>query len=336
MLRSVLPRAAVLLAIAGGAARLVIAAPDASPLRAGVEVPAQAKGQWMTDFAEAEALARKLDVPLLVHFGAAWCGPCRQMERDVLKSRDLLDQFGRRYVAVKIDSDRHPDLVRRFGVEGLPSDLFLSPDGRMLARTTGYVAKSSYVSQMARVEARHGQESRTRIASGGPPARPEATPAADPNPKPATDPPGDATQGDHEEPGTKPEGPSSVPVQPRIGLDGFSPVALFASRAWIKGDSRHAVIHQDVVYFVASEEEQRKFEEEPAKYVPRLLGCDPVVLADTDRAVAGSTKYGAYFDGELFLFVSPDSRDRFKKTPHRFTRTRHVLRVDQIEKTTIR
>jgi thiol-disulfide isomerase/thioredoxin/YHS domain-containing protein len=336
MLRSVLPWAAALLAIAGGVARPAVAAPDGSPLRAAGDVPAHAKGQWMSDFAEAEALARKHDLPLLVHFGAAWCGPCRQMERDVLKTHDVVDQFGRRYVAVKIDSDRHPDLVRRFGVEGLPTDLFLAPDGRVLARSTGYVAKGSYVSQMARVEARHGQESRTRIAAGGPSARPEAVPAADPNPKPATDPPADATQGDHEDPAAKPEGPASVPVQPRIGLDGFSPVALFASRSWVKGDPHLAVIHQDVVYFVASDEERRKFDEEPGRFVPRLLGCDPVVLSDTDRAVAGSTKYGAYFDGELFLFVSPESRDRFKKTPYRFTRTRHVLRVDQIEKTTIR
>lgn len=45
---------------------------------------------------------------------------------------------------------------------------------------------------------------------------------------------------------------------------------------------------------------------------------------DTNRAVAGSTKYGAYFDGELFLFASPENRERFKKTPYRFTRTRHA------------
>jgi YHS domain-containing protein len=69
--------------------------------------------------------------------------------------------------------------------------------------------------------------------------------------------------------------------------------------------------------------------------VPRLLGCDPVVLYRTDRAMSGSTEFGAYFDGGLYLFTAPETRTEFKEHPMRYTRTRHVLRPDDFGGTKI-
>ena len=42
---------------------------------------------------------------------------------------------------------------------------------------------------------------------------------------------------------------------------------------------------------------------------PRLIGCDPVVFSETERAIPGSTRFGAYFEGDLFLFVSSATRE---------------------------
>jgi YHS domain-containing protein len=56
-----------------------------------------------------------------------------------------------------------------------------------------------------------------------------------------------------------------------------------------------------------------------------------VILLQSDRAVQGNTKYGAYFDGALYLFQGPETRAEFKKAPMRYIKTRHVLNVDEIE-----
>jgi YHS domain-containing protein len=52
--------------------------------------------------------------------------------------------------------------------------------------------------------------------------------------------------------------------------------------------------------------------------------------------VPGNTKYGAYFDGKLYLFESPESRTEFKKSPMRYVKTRHVLKPEKIERAVIR
>ena len=85
---------------------------------------------------------------------------------------------------------------------------------------------------------------------------------------------------------------------------------------------------------MASAADRDAFDENPARYVPQLLGCDPVVIATEDRAVPGNTRYGAFYDDELYLFTSQANRTRFKANPDRYVRERVVLNVEQIESVT--
>jgi len=49
------------------------------------------------------------------------CGPCQQMEREVLNTPKVLHELDACCVAVKIDCDQQPDLVQQFGIEALPA-----------------------------------------------------------------------------------------------------------------------------------------------------------------------------------------------------------------------
>lgn len=269
---------------------------------------------WRHDFEQAQADAQRLNRPLLVHFHAEWCGPCRRMERDIFRAPEFLQQLDGRLIAVKVDADQRPDLTERFNVRGLPTDLFLDPSGRVVAQSTGYVDRDRYLGQMARIDARFNTTGRTLVAKSQT-AVPTA-PAVERTVKPADEP------------------PTAAPAEPAlVGLGGFSPISLWNWREWRKGSPEFAAEHQRVTFYMATADELRQFQENPEQYVPKLLGCDPVLMAETDRAVPGSTKFGAYFDGELYLFTSLETRARFKQSPLRFTRTRHVLRVDEIERT---
>ena len=287
---------------------------------AGAEKPG-----WRHDFRQARSEAKRLELPLLVHFYATWCGPCRQMERSVLGSPDLRKQLGTSMIAVKVDSDRHPELIRRYNIRVLPSDVFLDPNGRILARAEGYQDKTSYLKRIARTQGQFTQSSKIQIAKNGN-SRPRLNIGSNRNPV-------DGSNNAQADTGT-----AEKAIKPElvVGLKGYSPVSLAESRKWRRGRKEFAWTYKDIVYYMASAEELEEFKNNPARHAPRLLGCDAVVLADTDRAVPGDTKYGAFFDGELYLFVSRDSRERFKKNPHRFGRTRQVLRIDQLQRTVIR
>ena len=60
------------------------------------------------------------------------------MDREVLSSAELKRDMGRRLIAVKINSDEHRELVDRYDIRALPSDVFIDPHGRIIARAKGY------------------------------------------------------------------------------------------------------------------------------------------------------------------------------------------------------
>jgi YHS domain-containing protein len=249
------------------------------------------------------------------------------MEQEFLNAPDLLRKIETGFVAVKVDSDRNPDLVRRFQVAGLPTDLFIDPDGRVLVQTTGYQDRDSYLARMARTEARYDHARKVRIAktrTGEPDESPEPTGLiTDRSPSP----PARLEQ----------EGPVQANPAPRrgarpLGMDGFSPITLWNRGDWKIGLPEFAAEHKGIVNFLADASEREQFNANPERYVPRFLGCDPVVLHEPDRAVPGSTKFGAFFDGVLYLFKSDETRQRFRHDPERFIQPRHVVRINQIER----
>lgn len=290
---------------------------------------------WKHDFTDAAKEAKQSERPLLIHFGATWCPPCRQMEKDVLHHADVRDLLTRNFVAVMIDSDQHPELIQQFEIKSLPTDVVIAPDGVVLPKMEGGRDRKTYLAQM-----RHVLEQMPARSEPSSPqvAKQSTTRSETPQPdSPAPDRSQDQRLTTKLIPGTprvsEPVSEESpAPVEKLlVGLDRFSPVALAKHRQWRKGKTELALVYQGVVYLLCDEEEYREFQADPGKYAPRLLGCDPVVLWTSDRAIPGSTQFGAYFDGELFLFSSPENRDRFKSSPTLYTRPQHVLKVDQID-----
>ncbi|WP_395309938.1 thioredoxin family protein [Mycobacterium sp. AMU20-3851] len=71
--------------------------------------------------------------PTILHFTAAWCGPCAAVRR-------VVDQVCAELPAVahvEIDMDDNPEAARRLSVLSLPTTIIFDGDGRPRYRTTG-------------------------------------------------------------------------------------------------------------------------------------------------------------------------------------------------------
>lgn len=72
-------------------------------------------------------------LPVLVDFGAAWCGPCKMLDPAVEK---LAESWEGKITVVKVDVDESPNLAMQYQVKGVPT-LILFKSKAPVERTSG-------------------------------------------------------------------------------------------------------------------------------------------------------------------------------------------------------
>lgn len=99
---------------------------------------ADAKAAIGATLAEAE----KAKLPVLVVFGANWCGDCRMLDA-TFKNGPSAPLIAKSFKVVKVDVgrfDRNVDIAERYRVplkKGIPAVAVLSPQGKLLYATEG-------------------------------------------------------------------------------------------------------------------------------------------------------------------------------------------------------
>lgn len=90
-------------------------------------------------------------IPTLVYVQAAWCGPCRRMERTTFADPAIAARLNG-FALARLSLDAYDDFVAvgdyrlseagwaaRLGADATPTLILLSPDGAILGRQTGFL-----------------------------------------------------------------------------------------------------------------------------------------------------------------------------------------------------
>jgi YHS domain-containing protein/thioredoxin-related protein len=280
---------------------IVVASPDTDqPIDKTVEQSAKVtveshQPDWLDSVDDAQRLAAEGNLPILLHFDASWCGACRRMEKQVLHDTAVKAILGKRLIGVRVDADRHRDLISRYRVSTLPTEIVIAADGTERSRFVGAVSLQSYLSRLESITGQTTVDDKSIVANSN-------------------------EDGDNEAEKTR----SCLIVRrdgKMVGLGGFSPVALSDNRKWQRGQEEFVVSFQEVEYFLQSAAEVTRFEAKPEQFVPHLHGCDPVELHRHKLARAGAIEFGSFYKGEMFFFASIANREQFQNNPAWFLRS---------------
>jgi len=88
-------------------------------------------------------------MPILLEFGRGWCIPCKYM-KPILE--DTAKLYAGKAIVTTVDMDANKDLVRNFRIRMMPTQVFLTPDGKEFFRNEGTLERE----QIAQVFAKMG------------------------------------------------------------------------------------------------------------------------------------------------------------------------------------
>lgn len=127
--------------------------PVAGAAPAGAEA---AELRWESNESAATTRAAAEHKPLLVDFGAAWCGACKELDERTFPDPRVRAE-GARYVALHVDAtnDDDPGVARvrgKYGATaGLPVVLLFGSDGKEAVRFTEFVPPDRFAAALASV-----------------------------------------------------------------------------------------------------------------------------------------------------------------------------------------
>jgi uncharacterized protein len=91
---------------------------------------------WLEWSDEAFERARAFQKPVLLLVRASWCRFCRELEQKVLADERVARVLEERFVCVRVDKDRRPDIDARYSKGGWPTLSWLDDAGELLASDT--------------------------------------------------------------------------------------------------------------------------------------------------------------------------------------------------------
>jgi YHS domain-containing protein len=216
------------------------------------------------------------------------------MEHDSLDHPAVRALARRSFVPVKLRSDLNQELALLFELSGLPATVIVAPSREVVALREGYLGPSELRELLEDSLGR--LKGRAELSTAREPASDDASPGALAK--------RDARQANKKE--------------QEVALSGFCPVSLVSDKRLVQGQAEYTVAHEGRLYRFANLISFNLFRRDPERYAPVNGGNCPVAQIDRRSTEPGDPRFGALFEGRLFLCATEADRQRFLREPARY------------------
>ena len=101
-----------------------------------MEPKESSKIHWMDWTDEAFERAKNENKPVLLDISAVWCHWCHRLDHDTYSVPEVAEYIESNFIPIRVDTDKRPDINRRYNMGGWPTTAFLTPDGRVIGGGT--------------------------------------------------------------------------------------------------------------------------------------------------------------------------------------------------------
>ena len=98
---------------------------------------------WSSDFASAQARAKKEHKPMLVLITSEQCRWCRKFEATTLQESEIIDRLNANFTAVHVTRDKSV-YPQNLSAKMVPMNYFLDGEGKVLYQIPGYWGVEDY------------------------------------------------------------------------------------------------------------------------------------------------------------------------------------------------
>ncbi|MEP1780384.1 thioredoxin family protein [Reichenbachiella sp.] len=85
--------------------------------------------------------------PVFIDAYTTWCRPCIQMDRDIFTLNEVADFHNKNFINLKLDGGKTygPELVKKFGIRGFPSFIYVDAKGKVIHSDSGFKEKDAFL-----------------------------------------------------------------------------------------------------------------------------------------------------------------------------------------------
>ncbi len=87
------------------------------------------------------------ELPVVIDFGAAWCGPCKVVEPLM---EELAGEYEGRVVVGKCDIEANSDVALQYGVRNIPTVIYVK-GGEIVDKQVGATTKAKLEEKLAKL-----------------------------------------------------------------------------------------------------------------------------------------------------------------------------------------
>ena len=121
-------------------------------------------------FKDLVAKAKKENKLVFIDAYAAWCGPCKMMEKNVFNKKSVGDFYNKNFVNARIDMEKGEgrEVAQKFGVRSYPTYLFLNGDGELVSQNYGYMEEGIFLAMAQEINSPNNKKGslKERFAKG--------------------------------------------------------------------------------------------------------------------------------------------------------------------------